>query len=81
MECCNQTVETPFCPLCGKPTKREPLLTLLWHIQGRVRLNERSLAKPEQYGGHHKSCQKAIAKWSEWAKALEKMMKIIKINS
>ena len=80
MECCNQNVETPFCPECGKAIDRKPMSTLLWHIQRHVRLNERTLSKPEQYEGDHKSCRKALKKWSEWAAGLQKMMKKIRIN-
>lgn len=79
MKCCEKEVKTPFCPMCGKSTERKPLLTLLclWHIQHCVERNQRALLKPEQYKGHHKSCEKVLCKWSEWAAELSKAADII----
>lgn len=74
MNCCGKEVKTPFCPMCGKPTERTPLMTLLWHIQRHIELNKRALSKPEQYEGNHKSCKKALEKWSAWAEELKRVM-------
>ncbi len=74
MECCGNEVKTPFCPMCGRPIKRTPLLTLLWHVQSHIRINQRVLSKKEQYKGHHESCNRALVKWSDWAKALKKVI-------
>lgn len=88
MNCNHEQVKTPYCPNCGNPVTRDPLETLLDHVELYAsRLKKKSawlyarrdecLAGSDDYDYWHNRAYAAyskLGKWEAWRAALERVV-------
>lgn len=86
IQCCEKNVDTPYCPMCGKPSPAQPIYELFNHVKKQATIHKETLAKREKLRERERNAtakldepyiekQRAKAKkWARWETALRELI-------